>query len=1072
MAKNIFMKKTIKLIFLTFFPVFLFAQSNRINFSGTVVDSSSQGITMSEVSVFTKSPHRAIGKTNYNGEFVVNVSRGTVLVLEYVGYTSVEIVANEANNNKVHAMYIDQESNNLREVAVVGFRSVRKEASTASSITITSKDLEGMPAADVTSLLQGRMPGLNIQNTSGAPGARSSIFQRGLSNVAVQGEGANAYLTPTSPLFVVDGVPVDLNTNFEYGFNQGGPGVSPISMIPPEDIEEITLLRDAAATALWGSRGAYGVILITTKRGKSQVPRVQYQGNFFYNNVPRLREVIGGKEERYIRMNQIVNFDTSYTRAMELLNGTSYLSDSLNPYWNNSTDWQAVFYKPTYNQSHNINILGGTDKFNYKTNVGYYNEKGIIRNTGFTRYVINMNAQFQPNERFRLRASVNSGLSSNQKGSGVGLLQNGVAQGSRASSLLPPPSAFSENNAAVEGLIVEDDNKTVRITPSVNLMWMPVKDLQLQTETNYTYNSGTSDNFRPSIVNSGRSRYTSYFSREDILYNRNSINYNKSFLRDDKGQGVHNFNAFIFSEAQMEQMKANQSLINTTPNDFIWGPTGYDWYGSYAGTFDNLRERRNLAYGGSISYNYKLRYVFDFQYREDGSSTNGPNVGFKKSPTVSLRWNMNRERFFEEIDWVNVSSVRTSFGRSLIPSGSIFDVYGVYTPSTNFNGLPTVGSGFGSIPNPLFQPFTNTSFNFGYEGTFFNNRINFTYDYYYSQKENQIWEIQLPNNSGFNTKKVNDLSLVNYGHEFLVSYRSLPTSGKNPFSYQISANAAFNRNILAEFPSNIRQYITVISADALQLPVLYRLGADPLRTLLYNTYGVYATDRDVATDPLTGLPITIGRGTKIFLGAGDPKWTDLNGDYIIDANDLIGLFNPQPKVTGGIQLFMRYGKWTLNSNVSFTLFRDVINTALAERFRNFANPSPEDYSVFLRSGALVPIDQYNFWRAEGDNALYPNPYNFVYAGSINPFRYNQTLFVEDGSYWKWNQITISYEPDISWLQSKLGIRSARLSLTGGNLLILSRYSGSSPENVTDLGRDNPNGYPNARTISFGLYAEF
>ena len=1078
MRKNILMRKAtiILLLFLFTGKAAVYGQQEgRITFKGTVegmVDVSTSSLApMGEVSVFVLKPKRELlGKTDGEGRFSVTVPVGTVLTFEYVGFETINVTATEANNNKLHVMTIKSESGTMENVAVVGFKKVFREVNTGSSVVISGKELQDMPAADITSLLQGRIAGLNIQNNDGAPGARSSVFMRGLSNISVQGEGAGAYLTPTSPLFVVDGVPVDMNTNFEYGFNQGGPGVSPISMIPPEDLEEIAFLKDAAATALWGSRGAYGVILITTKRGKSQRPMVQYSGSVFYNGVPRLRDVIGGKDERYLRINQILDFDTSYQHALSLINGTSYLSDSLNAYWNNSTNWQGVFFKPTVNHSHNVNVYGGTDKFNYKTNVGYFQQKGIIRNTGFRRYNLNMNATFQPNERFRLRVSTNSGLSQNQKGSGVGLLQDGVARGSRASSLLPPPSMFSENNAALAGTMVEDDNKTFQITPAVNIMWMPVRDLQLQSETNYFYSSGTSDNFRPSIVGGGSASYFSYSDRTDRLYNRNQLNYNRSLGRDANDQSLHNLNIFLFNELQMSSYKAQLSSINTLPNDYILGPVGYNWYGSRGGTLDNLSEGRNLAFGGSFEYNFKLKYVLSFQYRMDGSSTNGPNTGYKRSPTVSARWNMHSERWFEKaLPWINMSSARVSYGTVLMPTGTIFDVYGKYTPNRNFNGVPTVGSDFGTIPNVNFEPMSNTQFNFGYEGTYFRNRLNLSYDFYYNVKDKQLWRMPLANTSGFGSIIGNDLALVSYGNEFMLGYRSIPTTGKNAFNWNVSANLAINNNVLAKFPNDLRQYIK--GDESMGLPVLYRLGAVPLKTLVYNTKGVYATDADVATDPATGLPIQVGRGSGIFLRAGDPYWADLNGDYVIDDNDLAALFNPQPKMVGGVQFYAKYGQFSVNTNVSFTMFRDVINTALAERFRNFSQPSSQQYSDFLSNGVLVPIDQYNYWRADGDAATYPNPYNFIYYPRINPFRYNQTLFIEDGSYWKLNQVTLRYEVPQTWLR-RLRLTSTAFTLTGGNLLVISPYSGSSPENVTDLGRDNPNGYPNARTVSLGLNIQF
>src|SRR5690606_34660598 len=198
-----------------------------------------------------------------------------------------------------------------------------------------------VPTGDIMSLLQGKVAGLNIQNNVGSPGMRGSVVIRGISNINVTGSGDNAFLTPTAPLFVIDGVPLDENNNFEYGFDQAGPGISPLSLIPTEDVENIEVLKDGQATSLYGSRGAYGVILITTKRGKSKVPIIQYTTNFFMSTPPKLRNVIGGKDERLIRINQIMRNDTSYYNALDLVNRTTFLSDSLNPYYNNSTDWQS-----------------------------------------------------------------------------------------------------------------------------------------------------------------------------------------------------------------------------------------------------------------------------------------------------------------------------------------------------------------------------------------------------------------------------------------------------------------------------------------------------------------------------------------------------------------------------------------------------------------------------------------------------------------------------------------------------------------------------------------------------------
>lgn len=1042
-----------------------FAQAD-VSCSGVVLDKSTNA-PMIGVSITIQKTHKVVGRTDENGKFTVNVPEGTSLSFSYVNYANAIAVANAKDFMEISMSLADD--SDLQDVAVVGFRKVSRAANTGSSVIISGKDLQDVPAASVADLLQGKVAGLNIQNNNGSPGGRGSIFVRGLSSISVTGSGSSAYLTPTSPLFVIDGVPVDMNSDYQYGFNQGGPGISPLSLIPVEDIEKVEVLKDAAATALWGSRGAYGVILVTTKRGNSEIPVVQYSGQFYYSDIPKLRDVIGGQQERMMRINQILAYDTSYTDALSQINSHPYLSDSLNAYYNNSTNWQAVFFKPTYNYTHNINVMGGSQKFNYKVNVGLYNQKGIVDNTGLTRYNLNMNARYQPSEKFIMTASINSGLAQKQNGSGNGLIQNGVADGTNASSLLPAPSQYSANNNALASIAVRDDNKTIQVQPSMNIQWTPVEGLQFQTELNYNFNSGISDNFKPSIINKGNGLSTSYHSRSGALYNRNSINFIKSIEKD--GVGVHNFSVFVFNELQMNSKRADQSQISGSTNDYLTGPNGYNWYASVAGTFDDASEGRNIAYGGALSYNYKLRYVVDFQYRVDGTSTNGPNIGYKQSPNISARWNIQNEDWAKGIRWMNESSFRFSYGTTLVPTGTIFDVYGKFNPGSNYNGQQTIVSDFGNAPNVNFKSFTNTQLDIGYEGAFFNNQFNVMYDFYYISRDNQTYPNDLANTTGYAKITTNDVSTVSYGNEITLSYHSPQTSDENRFTWSLSANAAFNKNVLTHLPDNLRQLMKQ-DKETDNFPVLYRLGNNPLSTMVYNTVGVYPTNGSVAVDPLTGRPIQVGVGSNVFLGGGSPIWTDLNGDYIIDKNDLMVLGNPQPKVTGGITLYLKYKQWSLSTNVSATLFRDVINSSLAGKFEHFKDPLfTGDNSNLSNNGVMVPIDQFDYWKNAGDIAHFPNPFDYLNAPTMQPYRWNQTLFFEDGSYWKLNNVTVSYTVNRDW-SKKYGVSSARFFVTGANLLVISPYSGSSPENVTDLGFDNPNGYPNAQNYVIGVNLQF
>ncbi|UAY56443.1 SusC/RagA family TonB-linked outer membrane protein [Arachidicoccus terrestris] len=1033
--------------------------------SGTVIDKVTNN-PMVGVSILIKKTRKVVGRTDEHGKFTVEVPDGTELEFTFVNYVNATAIANSKNEMEV-AMTTKDDSD-LQDVAVVGFRKVSRDANTGSSIVISGKDLQDVPAASVADLLQGKVAGLNIQNNNGSPGARGAMFVRGLSNISVSGSGANGYLTPTSPLFVIDGVPVDMNSEYQYGFNQGGPGISPLSLIPVEDIEKVEVLKDAAATALWGSRGAYGVILVTTKRGNSEIPIVEYQGKVFYSDIPRLRDVIGGREERMLRIRQLLAYDTSYADALLQINSHPYLSDSLNPYYNNSTNWQAVFYKPTYNHTHNINIRGGSQKFNYKVNMGVFDQKGIIENTGLTRYSLNMNTRYQPSEKFILTAAINSGLAQKRNGSGNGLVQEGVADGTNASSLLPAPSQYSANNEALASISVRDDNKTIQVQPSIDIQWMPVEGIQILSSSNYNFNSSISDNFKPSIINKGNGLTTSYHSRTYSLYNRNSLNYIKTIDKD--GEAAHNFNIFVFDEITMDSYRADQSMLSGSANDYLTGPNGYNWYASVAGTFDNAKDSRTFAYGGAFSYNYKLRYVVDFQYRASGTSTNGPNSGFMKSPTISARWNMQNEEWTKSWHWMNESSFRFSYGTTLVPTGDIFSVYGKFAPGTNYNGQQTIVSDFEYAPNVNFKSYTNTSFDVGYEGTFFNNRLSVMYDFYYNTKDNQPFDNALANTTGYQKLVTNDVSTVSYGNELTLSFRSAPSSDEKSLSWNISANVGINHDVLTRLPDNMRQLIKPDAAT--KYPLLYRIGNTPLQTMVYNTVGVYPTASAVIVDPLTGRPVQVGLGSDVYLTGGSPIWTDLNGDYIIDDNDLVVLGNPLPKLTGGINFYIKYKQWTLNSSISATLFRDVINTALAGKFEHFKDPLfTGSNSNLSNNGVLVPIDGYNYWKVDGDNADFPNPFDYLNAPLMNPYRHNQTLFFEDGSYWKLNNVTLSYMIDKGW-SKRFGITSARVYFTGANLLIISPYSGSSPENVTSLGFDNPNGYPNPKNYVLGIDIQF
>jgi TonB-linked SusC/RagA family outer membrane protein len=1008
---------------------------------------------------------RPIAATNSDGIFSVSVPDNAILEFSSVGYKTLKVSV--AGKTKLNVK-LEYDNNNLKEITVSGYVSKAKETSVGSSVKISGKDLQAVPVASITDMLQGKVAGLNIQQNTGSPGMRGSIAIRGLSSTSISGSGNNAYLQPTSPLFVVDGVPIDDNQDFSYGFQSAGPGVSPISLIPQQDVESIEVLKDASATALYGSRGAYGVILITTKRGNSKIPIVTYNGQFFVSAVPKLRSVIGGIDERDLRIAQILSSDTSYYHALGLINGTSFIADSLNAYYNNATNWQSYFYRSTYNQSHNLNISGGDQSFNYKVNFGYFDQKGIQENTGFNKSNLRMNMQYMPNQKFKLYATINGALGKQQKGSGNGLFNTGVATGGASSSLLPSPSQYSAINSVLGAVSTDNDNKTVDLNSTIELKYEFVKNLSLTSNFNYTFNTGTEDNFLPASINGDRSSLYAYNSVKNVIYNRNLLQY-VYVIKDAAGEDAHNFLAYVFNETNAANFKADVIKNNKVVNDYLRGPiVGVDDYlTSLGGTLDNFYQTRSVAFAGSFQYNYKKRYVIDGTYRLDGNSSNGPEAGYTKSPSIGFRWNIGNEPFLahQAERWLDYASVRFSYGTVLQPSGDVYDVYGRYLSLGNYNGSQTVGISNGRAPNSTLQPAKNTTLNFGFDFGILKNRLFGTFEAYYKQTDNLFGKKILSNVNGYGESTTNEEALVNIGYEGSLTASLLPNTSKARFT--INVNGAINHDYLAALPNGVRQFIYV-DPDTKQ-SILKTVGNNALANFIFNTKGVYSNTGDVPVDPLTGLRYrarngdgTLG-GVLNYFRAGDPRFTDLNGDYILDNQDLVNAGNSQIRFSGGVTLDFRYQNFSMQVQGTGILGRDILNNALASQFQAFNNP--------LALSGLVPLSEYDIWRSAGQTATYPNPYDYLRSSIVNPYRFNQTLFQEDGSYFKLNYISLNYTLNQKFT-NRFGMNRVVLGGTVNNVFMITNYSGPNPENVTALGRDYSGGYPNPRTFVVNLNIEF
>ena len=566
------------------------------------------------------------------------------------------------------------------------------------------------------------------------------------------------------------------------------------------------------------------------------------------------------------------------------------------------------------------------------------------------------------------------------------------------------------------------------------------------------------------MLNSNQAQLYGLSKYSDRLYGRTSLSYSGS-------TGILKYGLTVTGEISSNRSNGNEIRQTGLVNDYLWGPLGYasSWAEAVTSEEDNTVSF-NIAptIGFKNSTGGKDKYVITPTIRPEANSAYGRGVKWVVNPGVSVRWNFDEEKFFKKLNWnwVDYSAIRASWGRVVKYKATKYDVWGNYLlGSDTYNGNTVIPIDFKNMPNNNIDPITTTQWNVGLDFGLWNNRLSFQGDWYYKQVDNQLSSIELADHNGFDMVPTTEVSLVNYGMELALVVR--PFRPKSNWSMDIMTNFTINRDVMTKLPDEARM---IINSNA---EVVNKLGSNAMSNFLYVYKGVYATDEDVPVDPATGLRLRVGGegvsadNPNAYFKAGDPIWADLNGDYVIDEKDKAIVGNSQPRVIGGLSVNLRYKNLALFTSCSFTLRRDIVNQVLANNFASLNDPNIEGKDGMYKNAALTPISAYDFWTPTNTHADYPNPYDYQHSSVIKPFRADQTLFLEDGSYFKINAITLSYTLPKKWTDF-IRIRHASIRMSLNNLYTFTKYSGINPENVSSIGWDQSGGYPNARTFSMGL----
>lgn len=1025
--------------------------------TGTVKDK--DGIALPGVSIRETGTNNGTA-SGADGKFSLALkSTSPSLEFTFMGYAKAVI---KVDSRTQYAVVLQADAQSLKDVVVVGYQTVTRKTATTAISAVKGDVIENLPAPSFESLLQGRVSGVNVQNFSGDPGVRNSFVVRGNSRLSSNLDQARAL---SSPLYVIDGVPMNMDDMANFDNTQ----TNSIAGINPNDIEDMQILKDAAATSVWGSRGANGVIVVRTRRGKLGKP--EFRLNYYQGLVsrPRLLTTITGAEERRQKLGLL----NEYASWQQLANKSVVLTDSLNPSFNNATDWQDMFYRDGNLKNADISVSNGTEKFNYRISANYYDEQGVVRNTGFSRYALRANLNYNFSEKLSGYTIVALSRTDRKRGLGNDRFQSSVPIQMHelpSSLLLVSPDKRQAYMDQFDKLRDINQNDLITATLGINYKIIPGLEYRFMGSVNATNNKRAY--FLPSTLDpDGINRASNYNSDYNTYYFENTLQYTKTFAENHHLtlSATQNFERNIgnnFSGGSSNQPNDDIQVIGGGPQQDLTVGSSY----SAAGL---------LSYIGQMQYDFKEKYLLSGSARADASSRFGPNSKWGKFYSVGAGWVVSEENFFAPVkDVVSYMKVRGSWGTSGEQFEDFYAPYNRFEIPGYYNGgpayLPDYDGGYG-ITKQNFTWSESRQFNIGFEAFLFkNNRINLTVDYYDKLSGRAFNTFEMPFWAGYNSLTANyDINIRNRGLEVTIMTKNL--SDNSPVRWNTNLNFSFNQSRITKLPNSNKTYYRDDNAGVVRE---YTVGKAPytMSQMLYG--GVYNNWNQIPFNPANGTRITYFKGnTPVRPGA--PIWYDLNGDWDVWSDedkgdprgDLTATGDPNPALTGGFVNDVYWKNWSLTVATTFTVGRDIINSFKSNELNNTFGSG----DLLFAARRMPDIDGLNYWRTSGYNKLgeayhadFPalTPYGYYYQ--FFPF---SSMFNEKGDYLKVKFISLGYNFSKA-VTDRLKIANLRLYGTVDNLVMFQRASVPDAEQVDPFGIYTGSGYPIPRKFTLGVDVKF
>lgn len=940
--------------------------------------------------------------TDIDGKYELNAPAGAILQISFIGYKTVEIAATTSEQTiKLH-----EDTETLDEVVVVGYGVQKKESLTGAMSTLKENRLKDVTTPTVENMLNGKVSGVYVAPGSGQPG----------SNGAVQIRGRATLSGSTSPLWVIDGVIVGED-----------PGV-----LNPSDIENMTILKDAASTAIYGSQGANGVIIVTTKMGKSEKMKINASVKLGVSTMTN------GKME-------VMNGAELYDYYASFPNQEDIKFSRWNPELRNANfDWGELASQAGFTQDYNISLSGGNEKMSSYFSLGYYSEEGTVKGYKYDRYSFRYRSNYKPFSWLTIKPNISGSMKNTD---------DSQYDYTAKYTMFPWDSPYDEDG---------------NLVPDRYSGWVDSSDLNYLNSISYgnhttrkTYEFSGNFDFDIKITDwltftsVNNYRWTGYFQstytdprtdsasgvqgRVEEEQTNNIQRYTNQYLTFNKMFGKHSVQALL----AYEFMDTSAKVINAKGTGIVSGFEVLDATATPEEVGGNLTEWAKQSVFAKANYTYDNRYLAEVSLRRDGASNFGDDKKYGNFFSISAGWNINREKWFKS-DWVDVLKLRASYGSVGNIPYSKYPQYGLYSVSSNYNGIPAIL--INQVGNKDLTWEQTYTAGVGIDANFFNNRLRFVFDYYNKYTSNILYQVPVSGLTGITSRWQNVGEMRNSGIEITIGGDIIRTKD---WLWSLDLNMGYNKNKLEKLYGDDPNMM-IIGGGGNDTSIAG--AAEKVLKVGYSTDRYYLREW-AGVDPKNGAPLWYKND-----GSGETTSNYSEAKQVMTEAT-------SPKLFGGFNTSLTWKNIDLNASFGFSL---------GGKIYNYSRQEYDSDGAYTDRNQMKLIDGWSRWEKEGDIATHPAA---SYGNKSNSNKAS-TRYLEDGDYLKLRSLSIGYNLDLS----KYYIQNMRIYFTAENVFTLTGFSGIDPEvpayydettgTYKSIGTAGANLYPSTRKFMFGINLTF